>query len=233
MNEVKPGAVGERDEGLALLEARVMAAIAATPSPTRREGRRRAIVLLVASVLVALAVFEAAGGLEHSAGRPFAITLVIAGGWALVSALLSGVVLWRGRSTLGRSPALMLVVALGTPVVLFGWMRLFQGTYQEPFSRDGWRCLGYTLAMAALPLGSLLALRRGIEPRGPWALGAAVGATCGSWAGILVDLWCPLTSTCHVLVGHVLPVAVLVGLGTLFGREMLGVRRLPARPSTG
>ena len=97
----------------------------------------------------------------------------------------------------------------------------------EPFSRAGWLCLSHTLAMSALPLGSFLALRRGVEPRGPWALGAAVGATCGAWASILVDLWCPLTNTPHVLVGHVLPIAILVALGTLLGRSMLGVRGLP------
>jgi hypothetical protein len=152
----------------------------------------------------------------------------MAGGWGIVSALLSGLVFWRRRSTLGRPPAILMLAALATPLLLLGWLHHFNGTYDEPFSRPGLRCLAYTLAMSALPLGSFLALRRGIEPRGPWALGAAVGATCGAWASLLVDLWCPLTNTPHILVGHVLPVALLVALGTLLGRSWLGVQRLPA-----
>jgi hypothetical protein len=213
--------------GEALLKARVLAAAAALPSATRPQGRRLGITLLLASIALALMVFEAAGGIDHSSGRPLAITLAISGGWGLVAAVLSGVVLWRRRSTLGRPPAVLLLAAFATPVILVAWMHRFQGTYEEPFPRVGWKCLGYTLAMAALPLGSFLALRRGIEPRGPWALGAAVGATCGAWAGILVDLWCPLVNTPHVLVGHVLPIVLLIGAGTALGRVLLGVRRLP------
>jgi hypothetical protein len=213
--------------GEALLKARVMAAAAAIPSPTRPQGRRRAVTLFLASIALALAIFESAGGLAHSTGRPLSITLAIAGGWGLFSAVLSGVVLWRRRSTLGRRPAVLLLSAFATPIVLVAWLHHFQGTYEEPFPRIGWRCLGYTLAMAALPLGSFLALRRGIEPRGPWALGAAIGATCGAWAGMLVDLWCPLTNTPHVLVGHVLPIVILIAVGTALGRALLGVRPLP------
>jgi len=78
--------------------------------------------------------------------------------------------------------------------------------------------------MSALPMASFLFLRRGIEPRGPWALGAAIGASCGASAGVLVDLWCPLTDTRHVLVGHVLPIVILVIVGTVLGRRVLGVR---------
>lgn len=77
--------------------------------------------------------------------------------------------------------------------------------------------------MATPPLGSLLAFRRGVEPRNPWALGAGIGAVCGAWASVLVDLWCPLTNLPHVLVGHVLPIVILVALSTVLGRTMLGV----------
>jgi hypothetical protein len=211
------------------LKARVLAAVAAAPSPTRPEGRRRTVGLLLASLALALAIFEAAGGIEHSVGRPLGITLTISCGWGAFSAALSWIVLWRGRSTLGRSKAVVLLATLATPIVLVAWMHAFHGAYVEPFVRVGWRCLAYTLAMAALPLASLLAWRRGVEPESPWA----IGAVCGAWAAALVDLWCPLTNLPHLLVGHVLPLGFLIVAGTVLGRGMLGVPGLPAGAGTG
>ncbi|WP_437994021.1 NrsF family protein [Sorangium sp. So ce145] len=208
------------------LKARVLAAAEATPSPTRPEARRRGFAILISSIVLAFAIFEAAGGLEHSAGRPLGLTLATAGGWSLFCAALSWLVLWRGRATLGRSPVVVLLAGLVTPIALTAWTHAFHGTYPEPFARVGWRCLGYTLAMATLPLGSLLTLRRGAEPRSPWALGAAIGAVCGAWAAALVDLWCPLTNLPHVLAGHVVPLGILIAVGALLGRRMLGVRAL-------
>jgi hypothetical protein len=217
----------------ARMRARLLGAVSATPAPTRSDGRRRATVLAVASLAVALAIFEGAGGLEHSASRPRNLTFEIAGGWALITALLSGAILWRSKSTLGRPPIVLSLGAFIVPVAVVVWMHLFQGTYPEPVFKAGWRCLGYTLAMSALPMASFLFLRRGIEPRGPWALGAAIGASCGASAGVLVDLWCPLTDPRHVLVGHVLPIVILVVLGTLLGRRVLGVRYSSGNQSRG
>ena len=102
-------------------------------------------------------------------------------------------------------------------------VRVFHGTYAEPYERVGYRCLGLTLVMAATPLAAFLRFRRGVEPRRPSILGAAAGAACGAWAGVVVDLWCPLTAPAHALVGHALPLALLVGVGALLGRRMLGV----------
>jgi hypothetical protein len=226
-------ALGGGAEEAAQRRARMLAAIAATPAPTRPEGRRRSLVLAAASAALALGIFESAGGMGHAAGRPMTITLAIAGGWGLITALISGALLWRGRSMLGRSPAVLLGGALFIPVALTIWMHLFAGTYAEPFPRLGLRCLGYTLAMSALPMLSFLRLRRGVEPRGPWALGAAIGACCGASTGVLVDLWCPLTNMPHVLVGHVLPIVLLIGIGTALGTRMLGVRATPADHGPG
>lgn len=206
-----------------VFKARVLEAAAGTPSPTRREGRRRARIGLVASLALAILVFEAAGGLAHSAGRPYAITVQIALGWACFAAAAAWLVLWRGRSTLGRPPALMLAAAVATPLVLVAFMHSFHGTYVEPFARVGWRCLGLTLAIAAVPLRYLLAMRGGSEPRGPSALGAAIGAVCAAWASVFVDLWCPLTNLLHLLAGHALPIVLLAVAGAVLGRRVLGV----------
>jgi hypothetical protein len=207
------------------LKARILAAAAATPAPTRTDAKRRGVVLLVASIAFALLVFEWAGGIHHSDGRPATLTLAIAAGWGLFCAAISWFVLWRGRSTLGRPPFLVFGVALATPLVLIAWMHWFNTMYAEPFQRLGLRCLGYNLLMATAPLVSLIVLRRGAEPRMPWALGAGIGAVCGAWAGVLVDLWCPLTNLPHVLVGHVLPLMMLVAVGTALGMRVLGLQR--------
>jgi hypothetical protein len=45
--------------------------------------------------------------------------------------------------------------------------------------------------------------------------------TAGSWAAVLVDLWCPLTNMPHVLVGHVLPLVILAAAGGVLGHRVL------------
>lgn len=208
------------------LRARILAAAAATPSPTRQQGRRSALVLLGASVLVAAAVFQSAGGFAHSAGRPVPITLAMSAGWSAASGLLTWLVLARGTSTLARRSAWLAAAAILAPLVLLLWMRAFYGTYAEPYERVGYRCLGFTLVMAATPLAAFMRFRRGVEPRRPSILGAGAGAACGGWAGVVVDLWCPLTNPSHALVGHVLPLVLLIAVGALVGSRFLGVRAL-------
>jgi len=206
------------------LRARILAAAAHAPSPTRREGQRSALVLVAVSIAIAAIGFELVGGFAHSAQRPLGITLAMSSGWMGAAALLTWLVLARGGSTLSRRPAWLGAAALLAPLALLVWMRLFYSTYAEPYERVGYRCLGFTLVVAATPLAAFLRFRRGIEPRRPSVLGAAAGAACGAWAGVLVDLWCPLTAPAHALVGHVLPLVLLIGVGALLGHRLLGVR---------
>jgi RNA polymerase sigma factor (sigma-70 family) len=160
----------------------VLAAAAATHSTTRRRGRAAGGAFLAASVALAVTVFEGIGGFAHGAGRPLGITLAVAGGWTAVSALLAWLVVGRGGSTLARRPLLVGAAAFATPFALFAWMHLFNGTYVEPYSAAGYRCLRYTLFVSALPLATFLALRRAVEPRYPAVLGAGAGAACAAWA---------------------------------------------------
>ena len=208
------------------LRDRVLAQAAETPSTTRTKARRIAVGLIAASITVAITVFELVGGLGHSHTRPLSITIAIAAGWIVVSAVLTWLVLGRGGSTMARRPILLIVAALATPVLVYLWLHLFHGAYPEPPFKIGYRCLVYTLLMSALPLGAFLALRRAVEPRYPAALGAAAGAACASWGGALIDLWCPLTDPLHVLVGHVAPLAGAIAVGAVVGRFTLGVRGL-------
>ncbi len=211
------------------LRDRVLAAAASTPSRTRKQGERTATVFLALSVTIAFCTIELNGGFEHGAGRPLPITIAVAGGWVAASAFLTWLVARRQGSNLARRSTILAGAALLTPPLLFAWTRIFYGTYQEPFERVGYRCLAFTLVIAVTPLAAFLFLRRGIEPRRPMALGAMAGAVCGAWAGVVVDLWCPLTNAPHVLLGHIVPVALLIAGGALLGDRLLGVRRLPRR----
>jgi len=208
------------------LRARVLAAASAAPSPTRSRGRHALVLAALASIAVGIAVFELAGGIEHSRGRPAPLTFALAGGWALYATILAWLTLGRGRSTLARRPMLVASLAIATPLACLLWMHLFSGEYIEPFERVGYRCFALTMAIAAVPLGAFLALRRGIEPRRPSALGAAAGATAGAWSGVFVDLWCPLTNAAHASLGHALPLALLMIIGALVGRKTLGLRTI-------
>ena len=49
----------------------------------------------------------------------------------------------------------------------------------------------------------------------------------GAWSGVLVELWCPLVNLPHALVGHALPLAVVIAIGALWGRRALDIA--PAR----
>jgi hypothetical protein len=103
-------------------------------------------------------------------------------------------------------------------------MHAFHGAYVEPYAAVGYRCLGYTLLVSCLPLAAFLGLRRAVEPRHPAILGAGAGAACAAWAGVLIDLWCPLTNTAHVVVGHLAPLLAATLVGAILGPATLGVR---------
>jgi hypothetical protein len=204
------------------LRERVLAAAAATPSLTRPQGRRLAAFLAVLSIAFALALFELAGGLAHARDRPLLASVRLADGWALAAAGLTWLVLRRG-STFLDSPPLLRAATWASPVVLLTWMPRFPGA--ESTLGSAGACFGLTLAMAAIPLASFLALRRGAEPSWPGTVGAAAGAMAGAWAQVLVLLFCPVTSILHAVLGHVLPLVMLAGIGGIAGGRVLSTSR--------
>ncbi len=206
------------------LRARILAAAAATPSTTRKQGRWHALLALALSIGAALALFELAGGLAHSRDRPFGQTVRLADGWGLFSAVLTWLVLGRGGSSLARSPPVLLAATAVSPVALYVWMKHFP-TW-ETSSDTEVACLLLTLALATVPLASFLVLRRGLEPSHPATVGASAGAMCGAWAAVLALLWCPETNGLHALVGHVLPLVLLIALGAKIGSSTLALRKI-------
>jgi hypothetical protein len=85
----------------AALKARVLAAAQTTPAMTRRQGRRRAVIAIASSITIAIALFEALGGIY--VGRPLWLSGRIIEGWIFVTSIVTWLVLGRGRSTMAAA----------------------------------------------------------------------------------------------------------------------------------
>jgi hypothetical protein len=206
------------------LKLRVLEARRRTPSMTRSQSRERAIAAAGASALAMIGVLALAGGPGHAHGRPFAATAAISLGCFAIAVLATWGTTSRTKRMLTRGRALLWLIALGTPVLLAGWLMLWHPSYDDPFERLGTRCFLLSLATAPWPFAAMVASRKTIDPHHPGLLGAAFGAVSGAWAGLMVVLWCPLAEPGHVARGHMLPFVVLVTAGALLGRRLFGLK---------
>ena len=215
------------------LKARILGAAQAMPSATRATSRAQSWLVLPSSIIVAVSLFFAFDGHEHGAGRPAWFYLASTLGWASVAALSVWGVLAPGGSATGRTRAVLRGIAIGTPALLFAMMFAFvtvdpSVTAIHP-ERLGLRCLGLTVAAAAFPLVALLMVRRESDAVHPASTGAALGAACGASAGVMVEMWCPVSELHHVAFGHILPIVLLSVIGAGLGARLLAIR---ARPRT-
>jgi hypothetical protein len=78
-----------------------------------------------------------------------------------------------------------------------------------------------SVATGGILLFALLLGWRRVDPMSPRATGAAFGAGAGLGSALLIDLWCPVSYLPHLLVGHVLPIAVLAAAGAALGGRIL------------
>lgn len=215
------------------LKVRVLEAVRQHPVPGRRD-RVPSTALLAALAAVAMAavmqwcprLFGEAGGLAHAVGRPAASGAWILAGTVALALSSTWLVLPVRRSMLSPPRGLLLAVAIGVPVLVGAWLLLWHTTYDDPFTRDGWRCFALTVMTAPWPFVTLVYASRRVEPRHPGTAGAALGAVAGAWAAVMVELWCPLAVHDHVLVGHVLPLLALALAGSAIGAWTLRLRRV-------
>jgi hypothetical protein len=209
------------------LKVRIFDAVRKEPAATRSDAAMQTSIVLVVAVAIAAALFALLGGV-HVGPRPIEFVCGTTIGWSIVAAVASWIAFARGRSMLGRSHARLVTVAVVTPALLFAWMLLWNAFYPETRmiwpGRIGLRCLAFTLAMAAWPLVALAYIRRERDPLHPGTAGAARGVSAGAMAGVVVDLWCPIANPAHVLLGHIVPMLVLMAIGAISGRVIAGVR---------
>lgn len=217
------------------LKARILANARATPSSTRGSSHLHAWLVLPSSIIVAAALFFAFDGLHHGRGRTPWFFWASCVGWAAVAALSMWGAFARGRSAIGRSRALLLAVALGTPALLFAMMFGLAGAHPEVTfvhpERIGFKCLGLTVAAAVFPLVALALVRQGSDPVHPVATGAALGSACGASAGVMVEMWCPVANPQHVVVGHIAPIVLMAILGANLGARLIAMRARAPRGS--
>jgi hypothetical protein len=212
---------------------RLLALARTMPSATRSSTRTGPWLIGFASVIIGAALYFATNGIEHGTGRALWFYLTCTISWSGVAAVSVWGVLGHARGTNWRPRSVLLLVAAGTPGVLFALMFALAVARPEVTAihpeRLGLKCLGLTLAAAVFPLVSLLYVRRASDPVHPALTGAALGSACGASAGIMVELWCPVAAPAHVAFGHVLPIIVLALLGSGIGARMLRVRRVRHR----
>jgi len=208
----------------ASLRERVLADAAARRARTRAEGRRRAALIYALAALAGLPLFVFWGGFAHAKGRPAAFTVAIATGATLL-AVVCGTIAWhRGRSLVGRPAQALVSVTLLAPMATYAWLVSWHARYVDPFARVGYRCLTMTLLAGGALLAAALYVRKRTVAVHATAAGAALGAAAGTFGGVIVDVWCPLTVPPHVLVGHVLPIVLLAAAGAVAGRLALPIR---------
>ena len=130
---------------------------------------------------------------------------------------------------LGRSRSWLLYGIALIPLGLFAWKVSCSLAFGDPMAewleRPGLKCLSLSLLVAAGPLLAFLAVAaRRSAPVRPALNGAAIGVASGACAWVALDLWCPVASVPHLLLGHVLPLCILAGTGALLGQTLLSLR---------
>jgi hypothetical protein len=206
------------------LKLRVLEAVRQQPVPARTDRFPSHLGLAALAGLAMAAVlqwgprlFGDVGGLAHVGGRPAASGAWILAGTLALAVSSTWLVLPARRSMLAPARGLLLGVAIGVPLLIGAWLALWHTTYADPFTRTGLRCFALTVMTAPWPFAVLARASRHVEARHPRTVGAAIGGAAGAWAALMVELWCPLAVHQHVLIGHVLPLLVLVLAGSAVG----------------
>ncbi len=208
-------------------KSRVLASVRDVPAPTRKETLQRQSWLIAAGLTGALALFFIKGGLRVTSRPPSLIALTSLGTAAFV-----GVGMWllftRGPSGLRRPRTVLIGGAVLSTVAFVSWRYGITALYGRAGAwpdRVGLRCLVLSVGTGGLMLFAALMSWRRSEPITPRATGAAFGAGAGLGSALLVDLWCPVGYVPHLLLGHVLPIAILAVAGALIGGRVLGIVR--------
>jgi negative regulator of sigma F NrsF-like protein len=211
------------------LYARVRSAVESTPAPTTRTRTRILAAFAIVPALTTVVVLTAS---EWVYGRPAAglgIDVVSPGAVITVLALLAGLTLAatlfavsQGRGGLGIAAiGLVSIAALVAPVyaALTVLQPLHSGAADDvaltgvQISPWGLRCIFIATVVSASTLAIFAVTLRRAVAVATRLRGAALGAAAGAWGGLAVFVFCPSGELQHLLVGHVLPIALFTLLG--------------------
>jgi hypothetical protein len=211
-------------------KAQLLAKLRAEPSPARDVVQQKDRRLVLLGTLGTLVLLVGVG--VHLVRRPHALVCASGLSWAIIAAVTTAVVLYRGPWMLGAPRGWLVSFAvLVVPALALAWFSLPWRELTTPLSsplRDDALCFGVTLLLSSGPLYILFRLRQDGDPLHPGLTGASLGAAAGAWGVTLMDLHCEHIDPRHMLLGHFVPVLVLVAAGALIARRALAV---DARPS--
>jgi hypothetical protein len=198
------------------------------PAVAVRTRARIVAALVAVPLLVAAVVLTASEWVYHqpASGLVFGIRsesmlLTVLGALTVLVFTSTLVALGRGRTGLGtgvRSLVAMatLVAPICAVLVLPNPVHSLDAVPKwVDISALGMRCFVIASLVGAIVLAGFTAvLRRAVPVASRWR-GAAIGAAAGAWASLAVFVFCPSGDRLHLLVGHVVPVVILVAVGSL------------------
>jgi hypothetical protein len=210
------------------LRARVLAAVARTPSPTRAVYKRRIMLVAAIGAIATVALFVAMGGMSPGT-RPVEMIAFTVGFGLVAAAVLTRLSSGQRHSMLGRPRTVLLTAVVVTAPILavlaiaatLAWPE-HSGEHVD--GKTNLACGAISVLQGALPLIALLIPRRGTDPVHPAVTGAALGMTAGAWTVVMAYLRCPHTAALHCVVAHVVPTLILTALGAILGWLVLRVR---------
>jgi hypothetical protein len=206
------------------LKMNLLREIEGVPSTPRPVESKRMARLIGGALLLSVGAFVAYGGVRLT-GRAPSLVIGTVAGTSIIAALAAWALIGRGRAMVGRASSWLTAVAIGSPLALLAWKIFWSAQYEHGLDhiegRVGFRCLGFTLTLGALPLAALLFSRRGTDAVHPGRAGMGIGVAFGLAAATLVDAWCPVAYVPHLLLGHGLPLIVLGAAGFWLGKKIL------------
>jgi hypothetical protein len=209
------------------LRGRILAAVEREPVPTRAAGARRRAIALTVGFGSLLGSLICLGVRSH--GRPSGYMLALFLAWLPIAGVATWAGVSRGRSMLGRPAGWLVAVIALTPVALLAaWAGVASAWPSTLHDASGLHqhivCDVATLAFSVGPLLAFGAVRRRSDPVTPRLTGAAIGTAAAAWAAIALHLVCGFTAPVHMLLGHVLPVAVVAFVGAVLTSRRVAVR---------
>jgi len=209
------------------ISSRIRSAVAATPAAKTSTRVRVTVAMAVVPVVTAAVLLVASQIVyhrpalrvdmgTHPTSQLLIVLLLIVG----LTLSATSVAVGRGARGLGSgATSLLLVALLVTPIyaalTLVIPLEASGATAAALAELSPWglRCLAIAVTVGLLVLVSFTAALRRSAPVASRLRGAALGAAAGAWAGLSVFLFCPAADHRHLLVGHVLPIAIFTLLG--------------------